>query len=643
MLFRSLFLEKTVKANEVVFIGPNLFLKGASNLQPEGPVEEIQILQTNNLARVFEIGRTVVKQGSFSYNGQEDRKASYFSFRDIDFNLVNAVVRIPEKGGRNGLIRFDSLQLKVFPLRAVIADSTYALEARSLDVHSYPADIIVRGIKVTPLKARAGHTESFGLATITIPELRIGGFYFDKAIFNDQWLLNTLYADHPEVSVEIRHPEGVEAPRARVEPAGIIRVPPFMKSISVSKVSVTGANAALMIRRGDKTSSYSLKDIMIDVAGFRVDSATRANPAGTPLFNADNITMSAPGFSWMMPDSMYTFSIGRFGFSTRPSMAFVDSLAVTPKWDRIGFSRKAGHETDRLVLTVPRITVTKPDFRGWLNDRNLAAARVDFDGPKFEAYRDKRFPVPDERRPLMPGRAIAGINTPVCIDTIAFSNGYASYDEQTGDEPGRIFFDRINATLTGFKTHPGPVRPVGCVEIHATSRLMGTADIDSWFRFKTGLQPDTFTVRATIGKLDLTEINPMLTRLTPYAITRGTATNTTITGITGSDSVARGNIDIHYDNLAIKINPETPGAWAHLELSVLTGLASFIFPGSNPGDDGKLRHGVIYFERNPSGGFFNFLWKSVLSGIKSSAGINSKKQKAIIKRKKKQKNEKNHS
>ena len=134
---KKLFLEKILKANQIVIDNPSLSLKTTNNQQPEGPPELTQLLKTNKFVHTFEIGRCLVRKGALSYDGEEDRRASYFSLKDIEFAVVRAVVHIPEKGIHDGLIQFDSLQLKVFPLRAVIADSTYALEARSLEVHSY--------------------------------------------------------------------------------------------------------------------------------------------------------------------------------------------------------------------------------------------------------------------------------------------------------------------------------------------------------------------------------------------------------------------------------------------------------------------------------------------------------------------------
>jgi hypothetical protein len=243
---------------------------------------------------------------------------------------------------------------------------------------------------------------------------------------------------------------------------------------------------------------------------------------------------------------------------------------------------------------------------------------------------------------------IAGIKFPVCLDTIELSDGFASYEEQTGDEPGRIFFDRMNATLTGFSTLSGswtltgsrtPSGSMRDLDLHGTLRIMGEAPAEAWFHFQTCHPRDTFTMRAAIGEFDLTAINPMLSKLIPASIKYGTATATEIVQIHGNNSKAYGRLNFKYNNLAIRLHPTQPGIGNRLEQTLLTGVANLYLPDSNPNEDGKMKYGVIYFERDSSKGFFNFVWKSVLSGIKSSVGVNSKMQKKIIKQEKTQKNE----
>ncbi|MEI7897122.1 MAG: hypothetical protein WCJ26_08805 [bacterium] len=625
---KKLFLEKILKASQIVLDNPSLSLKANNSLRPQGPPEETQLLKTEKFVRAFEIGRCLVRKGAFSYDGEEDRKATYFSLKDIEFSVVDAAVVIPDKGMHNGLIRFDSLQLKVIPLRAVIADSTYALEARSLEVNSYPANILLQGVKVTPLKSWKEKPGNGSMATVTIPEIRFSGFYFDRAIFDNEWLLNGIYVENPMVSVEMRQDGTEKSATGHIDPANVITMPPFIKTISVPEISVSGASAGLIVHGPAGIRTWSLADVMLEVTRFRVDSASRANPAGAPLFNAGDITLAARGFSRISPDSMYAYSFARFGFSTGKESAFLDSVAVTPLFSRPEFSRKTGRQADQINLLIPVIELSKLDFRKLISDRQLSVSKVKIAGLKFTDYRDKRLPPETNLHPFMPGRMLDAVKFPVCIDTIAVTDGFASYEEQNGAEPGRIFFDLINASLTGFCT------PFVSVDIHSTARLMGVAPVDARMHFYVGHPRDSFTVRAAIEKFDLTAINPMLSKLLPASVKRGTATSTDIFAINGNNRKATGRMSFRYENLAITLYPTGPGTWNKVEPQVLSAVANFVLADGNPNDDDKLKTGMICFERDTTKGFFNFLWKSVLSGIKSSVGVNSKYQKAMIREEK---------
>jgi hypothetical protein len=163
---------------------------------------------------------------------------------------------------------------------------------------------------------------------------------------------------------------------------------------------------------------------------------------------------------------------------------------------------------------------------------------------------------------------------------------------------------------------------------------MGVAPAETWFHFERSHPRDTFNVRAAIGNFDLTAINPMLGRLVPATVKRGTAPATEIIQLNGNNSKAIGRMYFRYENLAIRLHPTKPGTWNRVEQSLLTEVVNLLLADSNPNDDGKFKHGVIYFERDESKGFFNFVWKSILSGIKSSVGVNSKIQKEIKKQEK---------
>ena len=66
-------------------------------------------------------------------------------------------------------------------------------------------------------------------------------------------------------------------------------------------------------------------------------------------------------------------------------------------------------------------------------------------------------------------------------------------------------------------------------------------------------------MHATIGELDLTALNPMLSKLMPAAIKRGTATATEIVQINANNTKAIGSMNFRYNNLAIRLQPTKPG------------------------------------------------------------------------------------
>ena len=55
---------------------------------------------------------------------------------------------------------------------------------------------------------------------------------------------------------------------------------------------------------------------------------------------------------------------------------------------------------------------------------------------------------------------------------------------------------------------------------------------------------------------------------------------------------------------------------------------------NNPTRSGKMKTGTVYFTRDKEKGIINFVWKSALSGLKSTMGFNSKAQKALIREEK---------
>ena len=631
---RKLFLEKILRANEIIVDDPAVVLKSQGVVHPIGPVEESSIMAGGDFIRTYEIGNCVIRQGDFSYDGQEDRKSTTFSLKDVDFTIKNALVHIPRKGMNDGKIRFDSLRLSVLPIKAVISDSAYMLEVKSLRFHSYPARILAEGITVSPLKN--GIKDGFGeeKTDLFIPRIDLTGFYFDKAIFEKKWLIDEVSVERPVLSVIWSGKKTRTGERKQDQSFGTFRLPAIIDSAAIKRLLINGADVSVSIRMPDTAKDYRIKDLDITVDRFHVDKLTVANPEKGPFLFSDKITISAPGISFRTSDSLYTLSFSKIRLSTNPSQILIDSVAMIPRYDKAEFARKRGYQTDRMEIRLTRIGLERVDFRNLIEDNVLHANLVTLDGFTFNSYRDKRIPFPAWQRRSLPQQMIRKIKAPVIFDTIQLNGGTAVYEEQNGDHPGLLFFDEMKGLVTGFSTlqEPGPD-----LMITGSGRFMGTGKVEARIRFYRDHPRDSFLFSANLGSFDLPGINPMLTRLEPVMISRGHAPETRIWYIRANDSIATGLITFNYRDLGVKLIQVKPGVWNMMEQSLLTELLNLFLPGSNPREGEPIRQGVIWYERDRTKGIFNFIWKSVLSGLKSGAGLNNKEQKAILKSQRKKK------
>ena len=103
-----------------------------------------------------------------------------------------------------------------------------------------------------------------------------------------------------------------------------------------------------------------------------------------------------------------------------------------------------------------------------------------------------------------------------------------------------------------------------------------------------------------------------------------------------------GKLLFYYENLSVDVLDKKQTVWTKIKTGVINFAANdLIINNSNPTKSGKMKTGVISFSRDKGKSIINFLWKSALSGLKSTMGFNSKVQKEMIRDEKQQVKETN--
>ena len=462
---------------------------------------------------------------------------------------------------------------------------------------------------------------------------RVVDFRILDAIQNRRIKVSKIRFFSPEVTVYRMMPS-VKAKEDRPEHKLMsIPLPKGWNAISIEKIELHNGKLDYFDLSGTSPIHFAIPGCAILVQDLLVDAAHQGE---NQLFNANDIQIHLTGLSDTTRDGLNVISLGEIDLSTGSKRITIRDFRLTPQFNRYDYTRKLGYQTDRMEVFISRIALLRPDLREFILTGNVKAGRLEVDSLVFDAYRDKRVPRKPGFRPPMPQDGIRRLKTRLQIDTVLLRGGKATYSEQVGQVPGSLFFNNLNASFTGL-TNDSLLLAAGLIsELHGTAYLMGKGKLETTIRFKFGAPNNAFTFSAQLGPMELREVNPMLTKLLPAEILSGKIKQLLVPMVFANDDVATGKLLFYYNDLNIAMTTTRKSTWNSIKKGVVNFVANnLVVNSNNPIKAGKMNTGIIHFHRDKDKGIINFLWKSALSGIKSTVGFNTKEQKAIKKREKK--------
>ncbi|MEI7724632.1 MAG: hypothetical protein WCK09_05975 [Bacteroidota bacterium] len=466
------------------------------------------------------------------------------------------------------------------------------------------------------------------LIRLTINQFRIRGFHVMDAVRNRKIDVRRIRFIGPEITVFRMRMTPKTNEDKKKDKMMSIPLPKGLTSIEVKEFMVENAKLEFVDCSQDSitVNKFPVCNIMID--HILVDSA---HTGIHRLFNADDIRITLGEYSLPMKNGMNKISIGELGLSTKSSEVYINNFHLEPLYNQHDYTRKLGYQTDWMDIRISKLLLKRMNLRSLLFEGKIQAGLLAIDTLTLDDYRDKRIAPRPGFKPPMPQDGIRKLKTYLKIDTVMLKSGKANYAEQIGPKPGTIFFDKMSATFTGL-TNDSVLLQAGLVsELKGTAYLMGKGKLDVAVRFHFGDPRNIFTFSANMGPVDLTEINPMLTNLLPARVVSGKIKKLTVPLVIANNDLAKGHLLFYYNDLSIEVLDKKQTTWTKIKTGVINFAANdLVINNDNPTKAGKMKTGVIYFDRAKDKGIINFFWKSTLSGLKSTMGFNSKAQKEMI-------------
>lgn len=330
--------------------------------------------------------------------------------------------------------------------------------------------------------------------------------------------------------------------------------------------------------------SYTLEDIELDIT---------------------KLVISAP--------KLYSVEIANLAVNSTGSTLTIDSLTLIPKFAKFKFAEVVGKQTDRINAFVRSLEIDGLQY-GKLKDSALVASKVKIMSAQLHSFRDKRQPFKETKVKPLPIAALKSLPYAVAIDTIEITDARIGYEEFSpeGFEAGTIIFEELNAILTNLTNRDGG--EVDHATLAASAKLMGHGRIDATFQlpYREG---EPYLAKGKIGEMSLDHLNQPLQNLAFIRVQSGTLQGLAF-NFSYTDKASTGKVTINYQDLKIDgLKKE--------KSTVINDLKTLLINTVIKNDKDKdvpleKRTGNIDFERDRMRQIFNYWWKSLFSGIKSS-------------------------
>jgi hypothetical protein len=311
---------------------------------------------------------------------------------------------------------------------------------------------------------------------------------------------------------------------------------------------------------------------------------------------------------------MYTSSISKIYANSVEGRIEIDSVILVPKYSRYQFARKLGRQVDRMNLLIPKISINDLSFAE-LKDSLFRAATIDIKSAKLYIYKDKRLPFIRDITPL-PIAMIRDLEFGIAIDTLKLIDAKVTYEEfpEEGYHPGYVTFEKLNATLDHL-TNRNHYPDYKQATLKASSYVMGKGLLKAEFSLPYG-KSQVYNAKGGIDNFSLYRLNPILENLAFMSVTSGRLNHLAF-NFDYTDLKANGTVLVNYENL--KINSLTKEKEPEKNEIKTFVVNTILKKNKTEKMDKERRRGTVEFDRDRRRAIFHYWWRSLLSGIKSSA------------------------
>lgn len=387
---------------------------------------------------------------------------------------------------------------------------------------------------------------------------------------------------------------------------------PFRAIIEVERVDIRLDDIQCRLGQNRDTVSYIVKDFHCGIKNGQWNTVNTSMPV-----SCEDMQMSISSFRNLFAEKSQLLEVDSLWFGGKEGYFEVGSVNLIPQYDKQNFAVKAPGHPDWTKVQTGKIKGYRFDMQQMIGQRILNIDSIEIRGAKISSFKNRQIEQTPKVKKLF-YESVQQFPVPLSIRTIKLDNIEVEYQElaKNGLSPGTVTFHQLDGTFERLTNIVSSQQPYFTLKAHG--KLMDQGMLEAVFLLPVDSLNPHFEVKGSLGMMSMTALNPMIEPLAKIKITSGEIDNMTF-DITGNSIKSQVKMVFLYQDLKIRLMKEKDG---HLETrSFLTTLANGLLAKGNNPDHREIRKADATAERDIYRSQFNYLWRSLLAGLKISIGL----------------------
>lgn len=521
--------------------------------------------------------------------------------------------------------------------RAVLnaSDSLYQVEYDGIDLNLLTGSATIRNFHLYPdtmiyaeLKARQKAPDN--RFEVTVANLRVRGLNMGKALLSGQLSISEVQIDTPRVNLmnEYHLYNDTISPE-KDEPESLPLLGSF-RSIEIGKIDLTDMYLTFSKPADSSSKPNSFEKIQLSARDILIDSASHRDT--TRFYYARSIDLTMDDYLLEIPDSYYDVRFDSVRFRTQDRSLKLSGLSYAPRISKDEYYQQLQWAKDIVHLKFEQISFQQLDLVSFMRSQRVIAKSLSIDSGSVAVSNDFRYPRNLKSKiGKSPHQQLMKLGNPIRLDSVFINGVDISYAEisKRYQKEGKITFQRASGWLANVTNDSVFLAHNRLIEADLTAYMMNTGRLNALFSFDMLDQQGGFTYKGTLGPMDGRAMNRILTPLLSVEVESARIKGVSF-NMQGTDYRNWGDFRLDYEGLKVDLlRTDEDGKTS--KKGLVTFLANeFLINSSNPDANGTYHTGTINYRRPHEFSFFKTLWKSLLEGIKQTAGISKEREERLL-------------